>query len=100
MRVRGLHTYPTLSAAVTEFEQMAAASGLLPLGDGEGEETERAAIVSLAGNAAVTQRSAPMHDHIVALIEPWSCRLAARELVCGTRALPRGQPTRYLAPLQ
>ena len=40
MRVRGLHTYPTLSAAVTEFEQMAAASGLLPLGDGEGEETD------------------------------------------------------------
>ena len=38
MRVRGLHTYPTLSAAVTEFEQMAAGSGLLPLGDAEGKE--------------------------------------------------------------
>ncbi len=47
MRVRGLHTYPTLSAAVTEFEQMAAVSGLLPLGDGEGEETDRQRLPSL-----------------------------------------------------
>ena len=36
MRVRGLHTYPTLSTAVTEFEHMAAGGGLLAIaGDGE-----------------------------------------------------------------
>jgi hypothetical protein len=37
MRVRGLHTYPTLSTAVAEFEQMAANSGLLSV-NGDGEE--------------------------------------------------------------
>ena len=51
MRVRGLHTYPTLSMAVTEFEQMAANSGLLSInGDGRGclRAVQRHAIMVLS----------------------------------------------------